>query len=232
MPVFALGQTIQFPPPHLSAEGGLLAVGGDLSIKRLIAAYRMGIFPWYSQDQPILWWSPDPRLVLYPNELHIAKRLKRTIRQNRFQTSVNRDFDAVIRACAKTPRRQGDGTWILDEMIEAYIRLNHAGYAHSVETWHGETLVGGLYGVSLGRCFFGESMFSREDDASKVAFVNLVRHLRRNGFRLIDCQVKTTHLKRFGAREISRRTFLSEIQKAIHLREPEGVWDEGLIEEE
>ena len=176
MPVFLLDKDLVFPPPDLADEGGLLAIGGDLSEKRLLLAYRMGIFPWYSEGDPLLWWSPDPRLILLPEEFHVSRRLARVIRQGVFRITMDEAFGSVIRACAETPRHdQGSrgsparpGTWITGEMVEAYCRLHAAGYAHSVECWREDELAGGLYGVSLGNCFFGESMFSRASDASKV----------------------------------------------------------------
>ncbi|MCG6894708.1 MAG: leucyl/phenylalanyl-tRNA--protein transferase [Desulfobacteraceae bacterium] len=224
MPVFLLSDPVGFPPPHLASDSGLLAVGGDLHTERLLTAYAMGIFPWYSRGEPILWWSPDPRLVLYPSELHISRRLQRTMRQSRFEVTVDRDFDAVIRHCADAPRAQGPGTWIVEEMIGAYRKLHAEGYAHSVEAWRGSELAGGLYGVCLGHCFFGESMFARIRDASKVAFVHLVRGLHRKGCRLIDCQVTSEHLKRLGAREIPRSTFLRELKAVLNAPTFRGPW--------
>ncbi|NPA94247.1 MAG: leucyl/phenylalanyl-tRNA--protein transferase [Thermodesulfobacteria bacterium] len=208
MPVFMLdSSTLDFPPVELAREDGLLAVGGDLSVKRLITAYRRGIFPWYNEGEPILWWSPHPRLVLFPDELHVSKRLERIIRQGRFRITFNTDFRGVIEGCATAPRRGGEGTWITEEMKDAYERLHRHGYAHSVEAWEGDELVGGLYGVLLGKVFFGESMFSRRSNSSKVAFVHLVRELAPQGLKLIDCQVETGHLRRFGARLIPRSRF-------------------------
>ncbi|MEE8397631.1 MAG: leucyl/phenylalanyl-tRNA--protein transferase [Desulfobacterales bacterium] len=211
MPVFRLNNTIEFPSPELASDIGLLAVGGDLSQERLLLAYRMGIFPWFSEDEPIMWWSPDPRLVLYPEEIRISKSLKKTIDRGTFTVTRDGAFDAVIRGCAEIRRKNDEGTWILTEMIDAYKQLHASGVAHSVEAWHGGELAGGLYGIALGGCFFGESMFSKITDASKVAFVALVEHLRTQSFHLIDCQVATGHLKRFGAREIPRSEFLSQL---------------------
>jgi leucyl/phenylalanyl-tRNA--protein transferase len=218
MPVFTLSKRLSFPPAHLAIKEGLLAVGGDLSVERLLVAYRNGIFPWYSEGEPILWWSPDPRLVLYPAELRISRSLQKTIRRNLFQTTFDSAFDDVVQACAETKRTYGDGTWITDEMKEAYGRLFYRGYAHSVEAWQAGNLVGGLYGVSIGRVFFGESMFSRVSNASKVAFVALVKDLQHRAFVLIDCQVRTDHLIRFGAREIPRKHFLEQVAKATRER--------------
>ena len=215
MPVFALSDRLSFPPPHLAIKEGLLAVGGDLSVDRLLLAYRSGIFPWYSEGEPILWWSPDPRLVLYPDELRISRSLRKVIKRKRFHITFDQDFEAVITGCAEARRSYGEGTWITDDMKFAYIELHRRGYARSAEAWQDGKLVGGLYGVAMGRAFFGESMFSRVSNASKAAFVTLVETLRKNGFTLIDCQLKTDHLIRFGAREISRKIFLEQLEKAI-----------------
>ena len=225
MPVFWLSQKISFPPPHLATAEGLLAVGGDLRRERLLEAYRRGIFPWYADDEPILWWSPDPRLVIYPGNIHISRSLKRTLRRKRFKVTADRAFDRVIRQCAKVPRRQGEGTWITPAMEAAYCDLHRKGAAHSVDVWLEDQLVGGLYGISLGGAFFGESMFAHCSDASKVALVHLARHLAHHGFQLIDCQVTTPHLLRMGAEEIPRRRFLDEL--AIALKRPThwGPWE-------
>lgn len=215
MSVFRLTEIIAFPPSHYADPDGLLAVGGDLSIERLLLAYRMGIFPWYSERSPILWWSPDPRLVLFPGELRISKSLQRVVRKETFRITFDRAFRKVMERCASTRREQGDGTWIMPEMIEAYCHLHILGYAHSVETWYEGELVGGLYGIGLGRVFFGESMFSQMTDASKVALVYLVRLLENMNFELIDCQVTTEHLKRMGAREVPRKEFLVRLAEAM-----------------
>lgn len=222
MPVFTLSNKISFPPAHLAIKEGLLAVGGDLSTERLLLAYRSGIFPWYSSGDPILWWSPDPRLVLYPDELNISKSLRKVIKKKNFRITFDKAFESVIQACAEAKRSYGEGTWITGEMKDAYCDLYRKGYAHSVEAWQGGTLAGGLYGISIGRAFFGESMFSRVSNASKVAFVTLVETLNRLRFKLIDCQVRTDHLIRFGAREIPRKSFLEQLEKAID-RPPTGV---------
>ena len=214
MPVFRLSDDHLFPPPHM-AEEGLLAVGGDLTPERLIAAYRCGVFPWYGEGDPILWWSPDPRMVLLPQEIHVARRLRRTLRQGKFQVTADTAFDEVIAQCAAMPRPGQAGTWILPEMIRAYTQLHQRGYAHSVECWHENTLVGGLYGVSVGGAFFAESMYSKERDASKAALVALARYCRRNRYVFIDCQMPTDHLARMGARPLSRPTFLRMLQHAI-----------------
>ena len=215
MPVFTLSKRLSFPPPHLAIKEGLLAVGGDLSTERLLLAYRCGIFPWYGPGEPILWWSPDPRLVLYPDELRISRSLRRIIRKNIFHITFDGAFDKVIQACAEAKRSSGEGTWITEEMKKAYFGLHRQGYAHSVEAWQDGQLVGGLYGIGIGRAFFGESMFSRVSNASKVAFVALVENLKRLTFVLIDCQVKTDHLMRFGAREVRRKHFLEQVEKAV-----------------
>lgn len=197
-----------FPPVEraLSEPNGLLALGGDLSPARLLAAYRRGVFPWYSEGQPVLWWSPDPRAVFYPEAIHVSRSLGKRLRQGRFEVRVDTAFDAVVRACA-APRARQEGTWISGEMADAYGTLHRLGAAHSVEAWRGGELVGGLYGVALGEVFFGESMFSRERDASKVTLVAL----SRLGFRLIDAQVPSEHLARLGAVEIPRARFLSHL---------------------
>ncbi len=191
----------------LQEPDGLLAAGGDLSPARLLRAYRMGIFPWFSDGQPILWWSPDPRMVLFPEELKVSRSLAKILRQQRFKITLDTNLDAVIRQCA-APRRDAKGTWITGDMISAYNQLNQLGYAHSVEAWQDDQLVGGLYGVALGKVFFGESMFSHVSNASKVAFVHLVKVLIEKSFQLVDCQVETAHLGSLGARNISRQQFI------------------------
>ncbi len=205
----------EFPDPRLATESGLVAIGGDLSPETILKAYKKGIFPWYSEGDPILWWSPDPRMVLYPKDLKISRSLKKVLKKNKFTITFNRDFPSVIKMCAKTPRKGQDGTWILPEIIEAYTKLHEMGYAHSVEAYLGDELVGGLYGVVIGKVFFGESMFSRVSDASKVAFVHLVEKLKNEGFHFIDCQVSSYHLARFGAIEIPRDRFLEELNAYI-----------------
>lgn len=199
---------LTFPPLDraLRDPNGLLAAGGDLSSERLIAAYRHGCFPWYEQGQPVLWWSPDPRMVLLPEALHVSRSLRKVIREERFKVTLDKNFPAVIRACA-APRAYAQGTWITPAVEQAYVDLHARGIAHSVEAWQGDELVGGLYGIAMGRLFFGESMFSRVTEASKVAFVTLVEHLQQAGFVLIDCQMHTRHLESLGAREISRSAF-------------------------
>ncbi len=215
MAIFRLDDTCTFPNPELAEKNGLLAIGGDLSVRRLVVAYTKGIFPWYSKGDPLLWWFTDPRLVLFPDEFHISKSLARTVRRGIFSTSVNRDFAAVIKGCATTRTAQQEGTWISEEMQGAYLNLHIAGYAHSVECWFGDELAGGLYGVQIGKIFFGESMFSRKSDASKVAFITLIEQLKRQDIQLIDCQMTTKHLVSLGAREIEGRAFRQLLQKHI-----------------
>lgn len=215
MPIFLLSDNLSFPPPHLAEKDGLLAAGGDLSQKRLLAAYAGGIFPWYTEGSPILWWSPDPRLVLFPDELIVSRSLRQCIRKGLFTVSFNRAFDEVIRSCAEIGRRGQTGTWITAEMEAAYSALHRSGHAVSVEAWQDDELAGGLYGIVMGRVFFGESMFARKSNASKVAFVTFVEHLRNKGFRIIDCQMRTGHLLSLGAREIPRSEYLKLLKKAL-----------------
>jgi len=225
VPVFLLSDTIEFPPPHLASKDGLLAVGGDLSQKRLLLAYRMGIFPWFSNNEPILWWSPDPRLVLYPHEIKISKTLKKIIKKEVFKVTMDLAFNEVINQCAQIRLKKNQGTWIIEDIIEAYCRLHESGFAHSVEVWRQGELAGGLYGVSLGKCFFGESMFTRINNASNIALVKLVEYLKKLSFDLIDCQVTTGHLIRFGAREIPRKLFLEQLEKSLKTPIIKGKWD-------
>jgi len=204
-----------FPDPNLAEPSGLLAIGGDLSVERLLAAYEKGVFPWYDPDQPILWWSPDPRMVLAPSALHIPRSLKKVMRKGTYEVRFDTAFGDVIRACSSRSRPGQTGTWIGPQMIVAYEQLHRAGYAHCAEAWCAGELVGGLYGVRLGRAFFGESMFAVAPDASKVAFVTLVEHLASQGIDLIDCQVNTDHLARFGAQDISRTQFLRWLASSL-----------------
>lgn len=203
-----------FPPPQLALRepNGLLAAGGDLSPERVLAAYRRGIFPWYEEGQPILWWSPDPRAVLQLDDLRVSRSLRRTLAAGTLRVTADSAFTDVIAACA-APRRYGGGTWITREVAAAYTQLHALGWAHSLETWRDGGLVGGLYGIAIGRVFFGESMFSRVSDASKVAFVRLVEHLRDLGFALIDCQVASAHLESLGATEMPRDEFLAALAR-------------------
>ena len=224
MPVFRLTESLAFPPPHYAEPDGLLAIGGDLSPKRLLLAYGLGIFPWYSETTPLLWWSPNPRLVLFPDEFKISASLRRVLKKKVFTVTTDKCFREVMEQCAGVPRRFGEGTWITAEMLEAYCELHRIGYAHSVETWQAGELVGGLYGVALGRVFFGESMFMRKTDASKVALVYLMNLLRRLGFELVDCQVTTAHLQSLGAREIPRKEFLDLLAEKAGKGAPPGSW--------
>jgi leucyl/phenylalanyl-tRNA--protein transferase len=223
MPVFLLDDRLAFPPPE-AAEDGLLAVGGDLRPERLLLAYSQGIFPWYSQGQPILWHSPDPRLVLLANQVHLPRSLRKTLRKGAYRVTLDTAFREVITACASARRPGQRGTWITPDMREAYVALHRRGYAHSVEAWREGRLAGGLYGVSLGAAFFGESMFARAPDASKVAFAVAVGQLLRWGITLIDCQVHTDHLARFGAVEWPRRDYLAELRRALDRPTRTGPW--------
>lgn len=219
------GQDQDFPPVEQASPEGLLAVGGDLRSERLLQAYRHGIFPWYSDNQPILWWSPDPRTVLFPDKLHISRSLKRSLRPGLFSVTLDTCFRDVMRHCAAPrPQYPDGGTWITAEMLEAYTSLHEQGYAHSVETWQEGQLVGGLYGVALGGAFFAESMFTRASDASKVALVSLVRQLQTWGFRLMDCQQSSPHIKGLGAEDIPRHEFLDHLAVALTLPERHARW--------
>jgi leucyl/phenylalanyl-tRNA--protein transferase len=212
----------------LREPDGLLAVGGDLSVARLSNAYRNGIFPWYSDGDPILWWSPDPRTVLLPDRLHLSRSLRKLLRRQRYGVTMDRDFPAVIKACAE-PREPGGGTWLVPEMISAYRALHVRGIAHSVEVWQDGGLVGGLYGVAIGAAFFGESMFSRTDNASKIALVHLCQRLDARGFGMIDCQVLTEHLIRMGAMQVRRTRFIEMLTELRDRPLPPGSWDDGRL---
>lgn len=224
MSVFPLRQEPVFPSPALAGEDGLLAVGGDLSPERLLTAYAQGIFPWYSENMPILWWSPDPRLILEPGRLHVPARLERILRRGRFSFSLDTAFERVISSCADVPRPGASGTWIVPEMIAAYCNLHRLGFAHSMEVWEEGELVGGVYGLALGRAFFGESMFFLRPEASKAGLVTLVRALERSGFSLIDCQQTTAHMTRFGGFEVSRQEFLRRLDEALAGPSLRGPW--------
>lgn len=214
-----------FPDPSQADANGLVAYGGDLSPQRLLAAYAQGIFPWpYDDTWPLLWYSPDPRMVLVPIELHISRSLRRTLNQRQFEVRLDTAFAQVVRACATTRRPGQLGTWITTDMIEAYGILHELGFAHSAEAWVEGELVGGLYGVSLGTAFFGESMFAQRADASKVAFVRLVQQLQAWNFHLVDCQIHTPHLARFGATEWPRKRFLQALETALQLPTRRGPW--------
>jgi leucyl/phenylalanyl-tRNA--protein transferase len=211
-----LGNDDSFPPlaKALKSPNGLLCAGGDLSPERILSAYARGIFPWFSEGDPILWWSPDPRMVLFPDELKVSRSLRRVVSRDLYEIRMDTAFRDVIEACA-APRDGHHGTWIVPEMVDAYTRLHELGFAHSVESWNGDTLAGGLYGIALGRVFFGESMFARAPDASKAALVALVERLRARGYRVIDCQQATAHLASLGAREIPRKTFAQLLESSI-----------------
>ena len=212
-----LDDETRFPPTHqaLDDPNGLLAVGGDLSPTRLVEAYQLGVFPWYSEGQPILWWTPDPRMVVIPNQLHISRTIRKLAKKRPFKITVDHAFENVIRHCAQIPRNHEEGTWIDEHIFEAYCELHHLGIAHSIEAWHNNELVGGLYGVALGKAFFGESMFSKHSGASKMAFVTLALQLQTWKFELIDCQIYTDYLHSFGAQEIPRTEFEALLKKAI-----------------
>ncbi len=227
MTVFRLDHRLVFPPADLADESGLLAVGGDLSAERLKLAYSLGIFPWFDEDLPIMWHSPDPRMVLLPDDLRINRSLRKAIRRAPYRITLDTAFHGVISACASIYRPGQGGTWITDDMIAAYDELHRQGFAHSVEAWLGEELVGGLYGVSLGSAFFGESMFAKAPDASKIAFATLVEQLKAWGVDLVDCQVHTEHLENFGAQEIPRRDFLSRLQTSLKAPHRLGPWRFG-----
>lgn len=214
-----------FPPLQLALDepNGLLAVGGCLSTVRLLNAYRHGIFPWYNPDEPILWWSPNPRLVLFPDNLRISHSLKKTLRKQHFEVTYDRAFNDVINACAETRKNSG-GTWISTDISQAYIKLYELGIAHSVETWHNGTLAGGLYGIALGQVFFGESMFHRQTDASKVAFATLVESLKEWGYQLVDCQVHTQHLASLGAQSIARNQFVKLLEQYCNKAAHPSAW--------
>ncbi len=214
MPVYWLRENeLNFPHPQQASSDGLLAVGGDLSVKRLLLAYSWGIFPWFTHGDPILWWHPNPRFVLFPDQLRVSKSMRPYFNQQKYRTSYNQAFSEVIRSCCSVARRGQESTWITEEMIEAYEKLHAAGFAHSVEVWQEDQLVGGLYGVAIGRVFFGESMFAKASNASKFGFITLVRDLQRWGFQLIDCQQETRHLESLGAMSISRQQFLDILEK-------------------
>ena len=213
MPVFQLSNDLIFPPVDLAEPDGLLAYGGDLSPDRLLLAYSEGIFPWYN-DPPILWWSPDPRFVIFPDELKVSSSMKQVLKKGIFTFTINKDFRGVISGCKQASRNGQDGTWISREVEKAYITLHEAGYAHSVECWQNDELVGGFYGIRLGDCFFGESMFARVSNASKAAFITFVKHAAAQGLVMIDCQVYTDHLASLGARMIPREEFLTIIKRS------------------
>ena len=215
MPVFWLDpDRIEFPNPHFANEDGIVAIGGDLSPERLLLAYRIGLFPWFNADEPILWWSLDPRLVLFPKDLYIAKSMRPYFNQQKFKVTFDRHFEQVVRACQLNNRKnQSNGTWISEDIVQAYTRMHALGYAHSVEVWQGEDLVGGLYGMAIGKVFFGESMFTEVSNASKVGFITLVQKLTALGYWMIDCQQQTQHLTSMGATPIKRTLFMKVLKK-------------------
>jgi leucyl/phenylalanyl-tRNA--protein transferase len=223
MPVFRLNEALLFPSVELSEANGLLAVGGDLAPERLIMAYGQGIFPWFGDDEPILWWSPDPRLVVFPAKLHVSRSMRQILKQKIFAVTYDRCFREVITAC-RLSRRGERETWITEPMVDAYCRLYEQGIAHSVEAWHHGELAGGLYGVALGGCFFGESMFTRVSNASKAAFITLIRALQARGFLLIDCQVDSPHLQSLGAELMPRKIFLDIMTSALQQATQQGIW--------
>lgn len=223
MPVFRLDERLVFPPVHL-AEDGLLALGGDLRPERLLLAYTHGIFPWYAENLPILWHSPDPRMMMTTRDLVVPRSLRKAIRKRPYELTMDTAFVQVLEGCSSVPRPGQNGTWLIPEMVEAYERLHELGFAHSIEAWQGRTLVGGLYGVSLGGAFFGESMFARAPDASKIAYTACVRQLDAWGIHLIDCQVHTEHLERFGAYEVPRTRYLEQLKVALDQPTRRGRW--------
>ncbi len=214
MPIFRLSKNLLFPDVELAEPDGLIAIGGDLRAERLLLAYTTGIFPWYNEGEPILWWSPNPRMVLYPAELKVSNSMKQVLRSGRYRVTFDTDFAQVINNCAQMVRDGQPGTWIVPDMIKAYTRLHELGFAHSVEVWEGDQMVGGLYGLGLGKVFCGESMFSKVSNASKVGFITLVQWLEKQGFHFIDCQTHTPHLESLGGKLIPRQAFLAALQAA------------------
>ena len=231
MPVFSLNEDIFFPPPHMANPDGILAVGGDLRPERLLLAYEMGIFPWYSEDEPIIWWSPDPRCILEIDELRITKSMRQVMRNQGFRFSFDQAFGTVLAHCQTIDRKDQLGTWITEEISRAYQHLHDLGFAHSVEVWLDDELVGGLYGVSLGKCFFGESMFSKVSNASKAALIHMTASLKQKGFSWVDCQVYNSHLGRLGAKNIPRPEFLARLEQGVNQSTLRGNWGECLQQE-
>lgn len=218
MAIYRLPEEIVFPNPELSEEDGLLAVGGDLSMERLLLAYSNGIFPWYNPGEEILWWCPKPRFILIPEEIKISKSMRKIIKKNKFKVTFNNDFESVISNCKGIREESHEGTWITDEMKEAYINLHNHGYALSVETYENDELVGGLYGVIIGKCYFGESMFSKVSNASKIALITLAERLKELNFEFIDCQVYTEHLESMGAKMVPWKQFKNLLHKGIYVQ--------------
>jgi leucyl/phenylalanyl-tRNA---protein transferase len=221
MPVYRLSEKMAFPHPNLANGDGLLAVGGDLSVRRLMLAYCNGIFPWFSKGDPVLWWSPDPRFILFPGDIKVSTSMRKFLRKNLYKVTFDTSFKEVITSCAN---QRAEGTWITDDMVEAYCTLHTLGYAHSVEAWYGDSLVGGLYGVSIGSCFFGESMFTAMDNASKVALITLGEKLLEKGFSLIDCQVYSKHLESLGSVKVARVEFLKLVEAGLQKETLKGDW--------
>lgn len=219
---------ITFPHPDTANEDGIVAIGGDLSIDRLLLAYQFGFFPWFNPDEPILWWHPNPRFVIFTEDIRVAKSMRPYFNQEKFQLTFDQDFEGVIRSCEKIKRNNQPGTWISEDIKEAYIALHQLGVAHSVEVWQDEKLVGGLYGVSLGKMFFGESMFSQVSNASKFALISLASILRKNGYEIIDCQMPNAHLKSMGGRYIGRNVFLSILRSNIYEKTLYGNWNQPM----
>ncbi|HRB92465.1 MAG: leucyl/phenylalanyl-tRNA--protein transferase [Chitinophagales bacterium] len=223
MPIYLLNEKMIFPPVE-GAEDGIVAIGGDLSSERLLLAYHCGIFPWYSKEEPIIWHSPAERFILMLDNLHISKSMKRVLNSNRFSITFDADFSFVIKQCAAVERKNQDGTWITNEMIDAYLELHNLGYAHSVEVWKDEKIVGGLYGVSLGKVFFAESMFHTESNTSKIALIKLVALLKQKDFHFLDAQVHTTHVESLGAKNIARKKFMELLQQGLKDKTWKGNW--------
>ena len=228
MPIFWLNDDdISFPNPELANPDGILAVGGDLTPERLLLAYRIGLFPWFNPEDPILWWSPDPRFILYPKNLKIAKSMRSYFNQKKFQITFDQAFETVMKSCQQAYRKgQSGGTWITEDMLKAYCTLHEKGFAHSVEVWKGEELVGGLYGISLGRIFYGESMFSNVSNASKFGFISLVKKLEERNFTLIDCQQRTPHLESLGGEFVDRKVFLKYMELNQKETTLKGSWSD------
>ena len=224
MPVYLLSQALTFPSPEDADEDGLLAIGGDLSLERLVLAYSMGVFPWYSENDPIMWWSPDPRMVIEPETFKPSRSLKKLQAKGHYRISMDEAFEAVIQNCSHISRREQDGTWITNEMTKAYVSLHHYGVAHSIECWDDDKLVGGLYGLSFGDCFFGESMFSKQSNVSKLAFWALMDYTQAVGITFVDCQLHNEHLESLGASAIPRSDFLQRLYKDVQAETRMGVW--------
>lgn len=219
----------QFPDPRKADSEGIVAIGGDLSVKTLLAAYSKGIFPWYNENQPILWWCPDPRFVLHPDDLKVSKSMRPYFNQAKYIVTYDTAFEHVMTACGRIPRKdQPAGSWITPDMLQGYIDLHHAGFAHSIEVWEEGALVGGLYGVAIGKIFFGESMFALRPNASKMGFIQLVHSLKKRGYELIDCQQETGHLGTLGAKSIQRTTFLDKLETLVQHHTDRGLWTDWL----